>query len=74
MLGVVMTGGQVGKWFVCGPAVYRFEGVLFEVHSYCGPWPLRQDGEPRRRAGRRFWRLWDRFQALSPEERERCRL
>ena len=60
--------------FVCGPRLYRFEGWFFEWHSYCGPWPLRKDGELRARAGRKFWQMIDRFEALSETERAQKRV
>lgn len=56
--------------FICGPSLYKFEGWFFELHSYCGPWPLCKDGELRKRAGRVFWKVWERFNALSNEEKE----
>jgi hypothetical protein len=59
--------------FVCGPRLYRFEGWFFEFHSYCGPWPLRKDGELRARADRKFWQMIERFQALPKAEQETYR-
>lgn len=49
--------------------VYRYDGWLFEFSRVVGPWPLCQDGEPRKRAGRMFWRMWERFNALSDEDK-----
>ena len=60
--------------FICGPHEYVFEGVHFEIHSYCGPWPLKKDGDPKARAGKKFFDLYDRFRALSKEEQEKCHL
>lgn len=62
---------SVGNVIICGPKVYRFEGVLFEVHSYFGPWPLKRDGSPRARAPRSFWPLWERFKSLDAGEQAR---
>jgi len=58
--------------FFCSPHVYQYSGWLFEWHSYCGPWPLRQDGELRARAGRRFWAMIKGFQQLTEAERAAC--
>ena len=60
--------------YLClGGNVYCFQGWTFEVHDYCGPWPLNKDGSPRKTApGRVFWKMWDAFEALSDEEREAC--
>ena len=49
--------------------VYRYAGWLFEYGCVNGPWPLCQDGELRKRAGRKFWRMWERFDKLSDEEK-----
>ena len=63
MHGILCKGGNV----------YQFEGWTFEVHSYCGPHPLNKDGELRATPpGRKFWAMWDRFDALSDEEKEAC--
>jgi len=47
--------------FICGTNVHEYDGWVFEVHSYCGPWPLKRDGGLRARAGRKFYDMWDRF-------------
>ena len=60
--------------FICGPRLYRYGGWFFERHSYCGPWPLRQDGELRARAGRQFWKVIRQFETLSKVEQESYRV
>lgn len=60
--------------FICGPRLYEFEGWFFEVHSYCGPWPLKKDGALRKRAGKVFFDIFDRFSKLSKEEQEKHRV
>ena len=63
-------GERVG--FICCPNVYRFDGWLFEVNSYCGPWPLNKDGNPRDTPpGRKFWEMYEVFDAL-PEAAKRA--
>lgn len=57
--------------FLDGPRLYRYEGWDFEVHGYHGPWPLRQDGELRARAGRKFWGMWTRFEKEADREQFR---
>lgn len=47
---------------ICSPSIYEYDGWKFEVHSYCGPWPLRKDGEPRKRAGRKFWKMIEKWE------------
>ena len=60
--------------WICGPRLYEFEGWFFEVHSFCGPWPLKKDGDLRKRAGRKFWAMWKRFDALSDEDQKKYRV
>ena len=56
--------------FLCGPRLYKFNGWFFEINAFCGPWPLKKDGDPRKRAGRVFWKIADKFYALSDEEKK----
>jgi hypothetical protein len=59
---------------VCSPRAYEFKGWLFEVSSYSGPWPLRNDGERRKRAGRKFWAMWAEWQDLPEDEQKKTRI
>ncbi len=65
------SGGPTG--WICGPRTYYFKGWHFEYHAYCGPWPLKKDGEPRKRAGRVFWKVCQEFADLPKAEREKYR-
>jgi len=67
------TGIAVGVIHLCGPRSYEFEGVSFEVSNYGGPWPLKKNGDPKKRAGRRFYAFYARFEALAPDEQEKHR-
>ena len=59
--------------FICSPPLYEFEGWYFQSgHHIC--WPLCKDGEPRKRAGRKFYDVMGRFLALPEEEQERYRV
>jgi hypothetical protein len=60
--------------FICGPRLYSYKGWYFELSPSCGPWPLRKDGEPRARAGRRFYQVFDEWQRLPKRKREKCRI
>lgn len=62
------------KGFICGPRLYEFDGWFFEIHAWCGPWPLKKDGEPRKRAGRVFWSVYDKFYKLTDEEKQSYRV
>ena len=44
-------------------------GWLFEVHSYFGPWPLKKDLDLRKRAGRKFFKMYERFEKEPSKER-----
>lgn len=61
------------KGFICSSRMYEFNGWLFEVHSYCGPWPLKKDWSPRKRAGRVFYKMFYEFDKLSSTEKEKYR-
>ena len=67
-----MSGGM--RIFICGPKIYEFQGWLFEYHYYHGPWPLTKDGDPRKRAGRKFWKMITAFDGLSEDGKKRCKL
>lgn len=60
--------------FICGPRLYEFEGWFFEVHAGSGPWPLKKDGELRKRAGRTWWKVWGTFDALTESEKQKYRV
>ena len=60
--------------FVCGPRIYTYKGWTFEVPGWGGPWPLRKDGELRKRAGDVFWRVWAEWSALPDDEKKKTRV
>lgn len=56
---------------------YRYKGVMFEWHHFCGPMPLRKDGEPsqsKRSPGRAFYAAASEWHKLPKEEREKFRI
>ena len=59
---------------VCSPRVYEFKGWTFEVSSASGPWPLRKDGELRKRAGRVFWKVYSEWEDLPDDEKQKTRV
>ena len=58
---------------LCAPRTYEFKGWTFEF-GYSGPWPLRKDGELRKRAGRKFWKMWAEWQDLPEDEQKKTRV
>ena len=59
-------------WQVC----YRYKGWLFEYHRNkpFGPWPLRKDFEPRQKAGKVFYDMFEEFNDLSEAHQEMFRV
>jgi hypothetical protein len=51
--------------------VYEYKGFFFEVHRYMGPCKLKKNGDPAERQGRRFWKVWEEWDRLSAEEKEK---
>jgi len=60
--------------FLCSPRTYSYEGWVFETPEYTSPWPLKKNGDPRERAGRKFYQMVKRFDKLAKEEQEKHRL
>ena len=59
--------------WICSVPVYEYKGWLFEFgHTEC--WPLKKDGEPRKRAGDKFWAMIGEWMDLSEEEQKRTRV
>jgi hypothetical protein len=57
--------------FICSTPLYQYGGWLFEYNPYIGPWPVRKDGEPYKRAGERFFKLFDEWSELPDKEKYR---
>lgn len=56
------------------PAIYKYRDVLFEYKYMIGPWPLKTNGEPKKRAGMQFWNLFSEFDKLPRAEQETYRI
>lgn len=56
--------------------IYEFDGWYFEYHRTKPflPWPCKKDLEPRKRAGNKFFEMFERFSNLSIEEQENHRV
>ena len=55
--------------FLCRSKIYKYGKWFFE-YGYCGPWPLKKDGELRKRMGRKFFADLKPFFDLSEKEQE----
>jgi hypothetical protein len=62
------------RGIVCGPRLYEYEGWFFEVTPYGGPWPLKNNGNPRKRAGNTFYSMYEKFDKLSKKEKLKYRV
>jgi len=60
--------------FLCGPRLYEFGGWVFEDNACSGPWPLKKDGDCRKTAGRKFYKIYDKFNSLSKDEKRKYRV
>lgn len=56
--------------------IYRYKGVVFEWHNYCGPMALRKDNlEPRRTdPGKRWWEIVTEWSKLTKAQKEETRI
>jgi len=60
--------------WLCGPKLYEYGGWFFEVHGSGHPWPLKKDGELRKRAGNVFYGMYHKFSRLSKDEQRSYRV
>ena len=60
MSGIINLGGND----------YEFEGQRFEMHPWCGPCPLKKNGDPKTNIPNSFWPMFKRWQDL-PEEKKK---
>jgi len=63
---------------MCSQSIYEYKGWTFEYGLYQEPWPLRKDGEPRKKAGATFYKIflafinepdWDKYKISGGCER-----
>lgn len=59
---------------ICFAQIYEYKGWLFEYRPYVGPWPLKKNGEPRKRAGDRFWDVLTEWFDLPEDEQKQTRI
>ena len=58
---------------ICSASSYRYNGWEFEYKYMFGPWPLKKDGELRKRAGSKFFSDIQGFLDMPKEEQEKFR-
>lgn len=59
--------------YICSAKIYEFAGWTFE-YGYTWVWPLKKDGELRKRCGKKFWKDIDPFLKLSDKKKRRYRV
>lgn len=58
--------------WICSIPLYEYEGWRFEFNEMTGPWPVRKDGELFKRAGKRFYDMFERW--YKEPDREKYRI
>lgn len=54
------------------PNIYKYHGLIFEFHPYCGPARCRKDLELSKvNMGRRFWKIFNKWIKLPPSKKKR---
>lgn len=53
----------------CTQNIYYYKCWIIEFHKFLGPWPLKKDFAPKKYAGKKFWLIWEEFDALSQDEK-----
>ena len=70
-----MTCKRFGNATICIADVYEFNGLLFELHPWCGVVPLnRCTGEPRKTMPPKLDAIAKRFTRLTRKQREQYRV
>lgn len=64
-----------GTMIVCLANIYKYKGIIFENHYYCGPLRLRNDlSASDVPMGSKFYDMYYEWKKLSEEEREKTRI
>jgi len=62
-----------GGWaHITCPNIYRYKGITFEFHPYCGPFRSKKNGdESKVLMGRKFFKMLDNWIKLPPSKKKR---
>lgn len=61
-----------GLGIISCPNIYKFKGLIFEFHNYCGPMRLNKDGEPsKRNFSKHEYEIIEKWCKLSPSKKKR---
>ena len=50
--------------------IFHYNSWTFKLHPYCGPWPIKVDGEPRKFAGPNFFQDIQPLLDMLPNDRK----
>ena len=59
---------------ICMPTIYDYDGWFFEHSKYMGFWPLKKNGDPRKRAGDKFYKMLTKFLKLSDKKKKELKI
>ena len=58
--------------FVTMPNIYKYHGIIFEFHRYCGPIRCNKNLEVSKVGmGRKFFKVFDKWNKLTPSKKKR---
>jgi len=64
---------NIGNAIICYSTIYKYKGYFFDWHKYCGPTPLKKNGDVKKNIPRGFWDMMNEFSRLNSEEQEKFR-
>ena len=74
-IAIRQAGGKRTGFLCLGGPIFDYDGFLFEHHKYCGPIPVRRDNHnPRLTIPQGFWAMWELFQKLPENERNKYQI
>ena len=60
--------------YMCSSRLYKIDDVVFEFPAWCGPCPLRVDGEPKTRFSKKDKAVMEKVRHMSATELEKYRI
>jgi hypothetical protein len=54
--------------------IYHYRGFTFESHPYLGPQRRKKNFDPASRMGRKFYKVYDEWNQLTPEEKSKTQI
>lgn len=60
--------------WICLIKIYKYKNIIFEYDQSSGPWPLKKNGDSKKRAGRKFYEIFNEFFNLSEDEQAKYKI